>query len=1024
MTASAMVGQLLLVLMASSAQLIICSSLYGNETDRLSLLEFKKAISLDPQQVLLSWNDSTHFCNWEGVMCRRKIPRRVTSLDLGNRGLVGHISPSLGNLTFLKHLFLATNIFSGKIPPSLGRLRRIRYLYLSNNTFQGEIPDFANCSNLNMLWLDGNRLVGQLPTYANLPPRLHDFQIFKNNLTGTIPPSMSNITTLTRLNIAFNQINGEIPSEIGMLPMLQLFDSAGNKLSGRFQPAILNLSSLVKLSLASNYLNGELPSNLGSSLPNLQFFYLGDNHFNWHIPSSLTNATKLFAVDMSSNNFTGVVPSSIGKLKELTWLNLENNQFQAHDKQDWDFMYSLNNCTELRALSLYGNQLEGEIPSSFGNFSTGNQLQELYIGSNRISGDFPTGIANHRSLNIISFGENQFTGAIPEWLGTLKNLQELDLSDNLFTGYIPSSLSNLSKLAQLALDYNQLKGKIPPSLGNLKALEILRIFNNNLYGRIPKEIFNIPTIVYISLSFNSLDGPLPLEIGNAKQLHYLFLSSNNLSNTIPDTLGNCESMQGIELDQNYLIGSIPASLGNMRSLEILNMSHNHLSGSIPQSIGSLQYLEQLDLSFNHLDGEVPETGIFQNTTAIRIDGNKGLCGGPAVLHLPACTVTPPSSTTKHMRSIVFKVVIPLASVASLAMVITVVLLLCMKRQKRKFMSLPSFGRNFPKVSYNDLARATNGFSTSNLIGRGRYSYVYRGELFQDGNVVAVKVFSLETRGAQRSFIAECNALRNVRHRNLVPILTACSSIDSEGNDFKALIYEFMPRGDLHKLLYSNGDEENSSGLCHITLAQRLCIVVDVADALEYLHHNNQGTIVHCDLKPSNILLDDNLTAHVGDFGLARFEVDSTTSSFGDSISTYSIAIKGTIGYVAPEYAAGGEVSTAADVYSFGVVLLELLIRRRPTDDMFKEGLSIARFTEMNMPDRVLEIVDPQLQQELDLGQETPAAVKENGVHCLISVLHIGLCCTKSSPNERISMQEVAAKLHGIKDAYLRGNRIS
>ena len=115
------------------------------------------------------------------------------------------------------------------------------------------------------------------------------------------------------------------------------------------------------------------------------------------------------------------------------------------------------------------------------------------------------------------------------------------------------------------------------------------------------------------------------------------------------------------------------------------------------------------------------------------------------------------------------------------------------------------------------------------------------------------------------------------------------------------------------------------------------------------------------------------------------------------------------------------MSTAADVYSFGVVLLKIFIRKRPTDDMFKDGLSIVSFTEMNFPDRVLEIVDPQLLQELILGQETQTAIDKKDVQCLTSVLNIGLCCTKTSPSERISMQEVAAKLHGIKDAYLRVN---
>ena len=166
-------------------------------------------------------------------------------------------------------------------------------------------------------------------------------------------------------------------------------------------------------------------------------------------------------------------------------------------------------------------------------------------------------------------------------------------------------------------------------------------------------------------------------------------------------------------------------------------------------------------------------------------------------------------------------------------------------------------------------------------------------------MVAIKVFNLETRGAQKSFIAECDALRNVRHRNLVPILTACSTIDSNGNDFKALVYEFMPRGDLHNLLYSTRESEGSSYLNCVSLDQRLSIIVDVSDALAYLHHSHQGTIVHCDLKPSNILLDNDMVAHVGDFGLARFKFSSTTSSAVDSYSTSTAAIKGTIAYVAP-----------------------------------------------------------------------------------------------------------------------------
>ncbi|XP_037404074.1 receptor kinase-like protein Xa21 [Triticum dicoccoides] len=1009
-------GQLLLLILVTfSAQYVVVigssSSVHGNETDRLSLLGFKDAISLDPQQALMSWNDSTHFCDWEGVVCRVKAPPRVTSLNLTGRGLVGHISPSLGNLTFLQSLALTENTLAGEIPSSLGHMHRLETLHLNRNTLQGRIPSFANCSKLKELDVSVNNLVGQFP--GDLPPRLHMLQVSFNNLTGIIPASLGNITTLVFISCAHNRIKGNIPSEFAGLSGLQYLYAGANQLTGRFPQAILNVSTLIGLGLTLNGLSGELPPNLCTSLANLRILTLGGNLFLGHIPSSFTNASNLSVIDLSTNNFTGLVPTTMSKLTKLSMLNLENNQLQAHSREDWEFLDSLGNCTELQILSMSVNFLSGHVPSSLANLS--NKLQTLYLGENQLSGNFPSGIANLHNLVAVSVGGNHFTGIVPEWIGTLKNLQQVDLAANFFTGVIPSSLSNLSQLGQLYVASNQFIGHIPKSFGNFPRLQYLNTASNNLHGRVPKEIFRIPSIIAIDLSFNNLDGQLPTDIGNAKQLVHLVLSSNKLSGDIPNTLGDCGSLEYIELDSNIFNGSIPTSLGSIRGLKVLNISANNLTGSIPTSLGNLQVLEKLDLSFNHLNGEVPTKGIFKNATAVQIDGNQGLCGGVPELHILACFVMPPNSI-RNKKSLVLKVVIPIASMVSIVIVIFCFFLWGGKH-KRKSKSLPSFSTKFPMVSFNDLARATQGFSVSNLIGRGRYSSVYQGKLVEDENEVAVKVFNLETRGAQKSFISECNALRNVRHRNLVPIVTVCSSIDSSGNDFKALVYELMPRGDLHKLLYSTPDYEGSSDLNLITIGQRISIVVDVADALEYLHHNNQEALVHCDLKPSNILLNDNMTAHVGDFGLARFKVGSTTSSHGNSSS---IAVMGTIGYTAPEYAEGGQVSTAADVYSFGVVLLEIFIRRRPTGDMFKDGLSIVKLTEASFPDRVFEIVDPQLLKELD---ETPIAFKEKHSHCLLSVLNVGLCCTKTSPGERINMQEVAAKLHGIKDAYLRSSAV-
>ncbi|KAF8711090.1 hypothetical protein HU200_029096 [Digitaria exilis] len=929
--------------MACCTHVAICSFTGINDSDRLSLLEFKRTIN-DPNEALISWNDSTHFCSWIGVVCSVKHPHRVISLSLTSRQLLGEISPSVGNLTFLKVLILSDNSFSGDIPPSLGHLHHLQILKLNDNALQGGIPSLANCSKVKELWLSNNQLVGQIP--ADLPKSLQKVILSANNISGTIPASLANTTMLDNFTCTNNNIEGNIPYEFSRLQGLQQLHLGKNKLSGRFPRLVLNLSNLVVFSLASNYLTGHVPSGLGGSLSNLKYMSLGGNFFHGHIPSSITNASELNILDMSRNKLTGVIPSSIGKLQKLFALSFEFNRLQASNKQDWQFMNSLSNCTELQVLTVLSNRLEGNVPDSLGNLTI--QLRYLYLARNHLSGDFPSGIAKLGSLVSIEFGANQFTGVI------------LQLDYNKFTGVIPSSLCNLSNLAVLTLELNQLDGYIPPCLANLQRLEKFHIFNNNLHGTIPNELFRIPTLLDIDLSSNNLDGPLHADIGNARQLTYLDISSNTISGEIPSTLGNCESLQDINLGHNVFSGSIPASLGNITNLQFLNLSHNRLAGSIPASLGSLKFLEQLDLSFNRLEGEVPTAGIFGNLTSVWIEGNTGLCERELVISrylLRPCHAMHLNSG-KHEHSTVKKVVIPLGSIASLSIV-------------KKNVSPPSFGSRFPKVTYNDLARSTEGFSTSKLIGK-------------------VKVFSLETKGAQKSFIAECNALRNIRHRNLVPILTACSS------------------------------DGSTSTLRHITLAQRISIVVDVADAMEYLHHNSQGTIVHCDLKPSNILLDDNMTARVGDFGLARIKADNVTPSFGDSASASSIAIKGTIGYVAPECATGRDVTAAGDVYSFGIVLLEVFLRKRPTDDMFKDGMNIVRYVEMNFPGRIWKIVDPDLLEDDQRGvpQESSVATKEKSLECLGLVLKIGLCCASPSPNERMDMHEVAARLHGIKEAYL------
>ncbi|KAI4357659.1 hypothetical protein L6164_001594 [Bauhinia variegata] len=792
-------------------------------------------------------------------------------------------------------------------------------------------------------------------------------------------------------------------------------------LHGFISPHLGNLSFLRILNLQDNSFNDEIPQELGR-LIRLQELMLTNNTLAGNIPTNLTSCSQLKGLYLERNNLTGKIPREIDSLRKLERLFLSTNMLTGQ------IPTSIGNLSSLSTLHAQENSLEGSPPEEIGHMKN---LTILNISVNKLSGKLPSSLYNMSSLTKIYLTSNQFRGSLPaNMFVTLPSLQQFAMAYNQMSGPIPTSVTNASKLILLDFVDNHLVGQVP-SLGNLKDLQILNLAENSLGSNSNKDLeflklmTNCSKLRILGLTLNSLGGSLPNSIGNlSTQLESLYLGGNQIYGEIPATIGNLVHLDLLAMESNHLSGIIPTSFGKLHkiellSLQFLDLSQNNLSGSIPQALQGISTLEYLNISFNMLDGEVPTKGVFANASAVAVIGKNKLCGGISELQLPPC---PMKATKKKKRQHHKLVVVIICVVVFLLLLSSILTIYCLRKRNRKSTSNSPTIDLLSKVSYQSLYQATDGFSPSNLIGTGGFGSVYKGRLESEEGVVAIKVLNLRRTGADKSFIAECNALRNIRHRNLVKILTCCSSIDYKGQTFKALVFEYMTNGCLENWLHHG--IETAEHQRTLDLRQRLTIVIDIASALHYLHIECKQPIAHCDLKPSNILLDDDLVARVGDFGLARLLSTITSLS-----NTSTIGIKGTIGYAPPEYGMGSEVSREGDMYSFGILMSEILTGRRPTEEMFKEGYNLHNHVRTALPDNLSQIIDPALlprefQQtttaatEAEIDLENPTHLHPNVNKCLLSLCRIGLACSVESPNERMNVVDVTKELNLIKKAFL------
>ena len=815
--------------------------------DRASLLAFLSGVVLDPENTLKSWNSSgVHVCNWSGVRCNNGRDR-VIELDLRSHALRGTISPAISNLSFLRVLDLSGNFFEGEIPAEIGALFRLQQLSLSSNLLRGKIPaELGLLRELVYLNLGSNQLVGEIPV-----------SLFCNGSS-----------TLEYVDFSNNSLSGEIPLKNCELKELRFLLLWSNRLVGHVPQALSNSTKLEWLDVESNLLSGELPSGIVQKMPNLQILYLSYNDFVSHdgntnlepFFASLVNCSNFQELELGGNNLGGEIPSIIGDLS-----------------------------TSLAQIHLDENLIYGPIPADISRLVN---LTLLNLSSNLLNGSIPSELSPMGRLERVYFSNNSLSGEIPSAFGDIPHLGLLDLSENKLSGSIPDSFANLSQLRRLLLYENQLSGTIPPSLGKCINLEILDLSHNRISGMIPSEVAGLRSLkLYLNLSSNHLQGPIPLELSKMDMLLAMDLSSNNLSGTIPTQLRSCIALEYLNLSGNVLQGPLPVSIGQLPYLQELDVSSNQLIGEIPQSLQASSTLKYLNFSFNNFSGNISNKGSFSSLAMDSFLGNVGLCG--SIKGMPNCR-------RKHAYHLVLLPILlsifatpilcifgyPFMHKSGIRRPLAIFNGTDMEEGEQERKEL-----KYPRITHRQLVEATGGFSSSSLIGSGRFGHVYKGVL-RDNTRIAVKV--LDSRIAAEisgSFKRECQVLKRTRHRNLIRIITICSK-----PDFKALVLPLMSNGCLERHLYPGRDLGHG-----LNLVQLVSICSDVAEGVAYLHHYSPVRVVHCDLKPSNILLDEDMTALVTDFGIAKLVSGDEGTSANDSTSYSSTdgLLCGSIGYIAP-----------------------------------------------------------------------------------------------------------------------------
>ncbi|CAO2828445.1 unnamed protein product [Amaranthus hypochondriacus] len=501
-------------------------------------------------------------------------------------------------------------------------------------------------------------------------------------------------------------------------------------------------------------------------------------------------------------------------------------------------------------------------------------------------------------------------------------------------------------------------------------------------------------VVSLGIPSQGLYGSLSPSIGNLTNLQTVLLQNNNISGHIPPELGKLSKLQTLDLSDNHFRGRIPPSLSHLNNLHYLRLNNNSLSGEIPPSFADMTQLTFIDLSYNNLSGPVPRFlaktfSVVGNPQICAIATEKD-CSGTAQLPLSFNVNSSDSSQPFKKHKGHARLALALgSSLASICLLISGFGFLLWWRHKHNqqmFFDVKDrhheevFLGNLRRFHFRELQSATNNFSSKNIVGKGGFGVVYKGNL-SDGTVVAVKrLKDGNAVGGEIQFQTEVEMISLAVHRNLLRLYGFCATTTE-----RLLVYPYMSNGSVASRLKAKPA---------LDWGTRKRIALGAGRGLLYLHEQCDPKIIHRDVKAANILLDDYCEAVVGDFGLAKL--------LDHHESHVTTAVRGTVGHIAPEYLSTGQSSEKTDVFGFGILLLELTTGQRALDfgkAANQKGAMLDWVKKIHQEKKLEMLVDKDLKNNYDRIE-------------LEEIVQVALLCTQFLPSQRPRMSEVVRMLEG------------